>query len=268
MKVGIVSVTLLLVLIFQGCASPRYRMIKEKKRTQPEHYYAAGGDEYLRTTLHHVVYQSSPGSWKKKAWWDEYIVELENLSGRKVVVETISIHADGYSENVFKDDKPWRLAKKSKSLARAYRNIGYNFAVIAGPGIATTVYIAVAVPSAASVGSLASLTGSLEAAAIAAPLTIGYWGVVGTKNMVNASRIRKEFNNRRIEFPLSLEPEANQIGSAFFTTVPSPQSLRIIYRFEDDPNDRRELLIATPFLYGLHLREREGEELVEVEAGE
>ena len=79
----------------------------------------------------------APGSWKREAFWDEYVVSLRNDSDQPIELSsaTLSDYA-GVARAPGSD--PWKLERESKTLEKRYRDAGVAFARMAAPRVIAT----------------------------------------------------------------------------------------------------------------------------------
>lgn len=202
--------------------------------------------------LHSVIVYQGPGSWKREAYWDEYVLSLTNRGEAPLVITAASL-SDGKSEPLAPGANPWALEKLSKKWweSNAARQAGTYLAL--GAGAATGVgvmYVAVL-----SSGIFAPLTGGAAVAvgvgaatAVALPIVAG--GTV-FMNIHRKHQVEAEFTRRRLVLPLTLAPGQTAQGSLFFRLTPSPQRLALQGRVG---SESRDVVIDLAPLAGLHLK--------------
>jgi hypothetical protein len=61
-----------------------------------------------------VIVYKGPGSWKKEACWDEYVVTVSNRGGDPLVLTDASLHPNE-GEPTKPGDNPWQLEKIGRS---------------------------------------------------------------------------------------------------------------------------------------------------------
>jgi hypothetical protein len=198
----------------------------------------------LEAKLASVITDGSPGSWKREAFWDEYVATLHNSGDQPVQLASVTL-VDFAGTPRSPGDDPWALERESKTLERKYRDSGMAFARIAGPRVlaaaAEPVVIASAGIGAAGAAAAATVT------AVALPVyAVTIWSI----NRHNKSAIKAEFNRRRLPLPLSLAPGETRTGSLFFPMVPNPRSMDLTWSNESGTGDS---LLALDFLRGLHV---------------
>jgi hypothetical protein len=204
----------------------------------------------LEASLYAEISFGAPGSWKREAYWDEYVVTLSNESDHPLNVSsaTLSDYA-GVARPPGTD--PWRLERESKTLEKRYRDAGVAFARMAAPRvIATTAEPTVA---AGVVGS----SGAATAAAVTAVAIPVYGAAILGINLHNRSGIKKEFDRRRLSFPLMLARGESRTGSLFFPMTPDPQALTLEW---SSGAGNGVTALDLHFLEGLHVeRSRESQ---------
>lgn len=177
--------------LLTGCVSPKYR--RADKSTLPvKALNVQFPSSTLDGSLYTVISDRGPGSWKRDAFWDEYVVVMHNQGDQalKIASATLVDH-DGAMRSAGSD--PWALERESKTLEQRYRDAGVAFSRMAGPriivGAAEPTVVASAGVGAVGAATAATLT------AVALPV---YGATVLGINMHNKAIIKKEFNRRRV----------------------------------------------------------------------
>ncbi len=226
-----------------ACVSPKYK--SADKNTPPiQRLDVKFPSSTLDSSLYSEISDGGPGSWKREAFWDEYVVIMHNTGDRalNVVSATLTDYA-GAARPTGSD--PWALERESKTLEKRYRDAGVAFARIAAPR---------AIASAAEPGVVASAgigtTGAAAAATATAVALPVYGATVFGINMHNKAAIKKEFNRRRVPLPSTLDPGETRTGSFFFPMVPNPQALTV--RWTSSAGEG-ETTLELHFLHGLHV---------------
>ncbi len=210
----------------------------------------------LEAKLNTIITYNGPGSWKRNAFWDEYVVTLHNPGNQHVVVSATEL--TDYADTVRQArSEPWALEKESKTLEQKYKDDRIAFVRNTAPGLLIVGAGAVAVAStgyivtwgAAGTG-VALGAGAAAAAATVVALPIYYIAVVSI-NSHNKAGMETEFNNRRLTMPLTLAPGETRTGSLFFPMVPTPRSLSLLWSRGTD-NGKSELPLN--FIVGLHVQ--------------
>ena len=232
---------LLAAILSQGaCVSPKYE--RASKHTPPiQPLNAQFPTSPLDGTLYAEISDGAPGSWKREAFWDEYVVVLHNKghTALTIVSATLADYA-GAARPAGSD--PWALERESKSLERRYRDAGISFSRMAAPRV-------IASAAEPTVAATAGISAATAAALTAVTLPVVGATVFGI-NMHNKSVIRKEFDRRRIQLPLILGAGETRAGSFFFPMVPNPQSLTVRWTGGDGDGETR---LELQFLQGLHV---------------
>lgn len=154
----------------------------------------------LDANLVNVITDGGPGSWKREAFWDEYVVALHNPGDQPLEVSSARL-VDFAGTPRSAGNDPWALERESKTLERKYRDAGIAFARLAAPRVLITTAEPVAVAS-AGIGR-AGAAAAATATAVALPVYgLATWGI----NRHHKAAITAEFNRRRLRLPLSLAP--------------------------------------------------------------
>ena len=230
--------------LLTGCVSPRYKLAS--KNTLPARALNVNFPPApLEAILNTLVIFGGRGSWKREAFWDEYVVTFHNHGDQPLQVDSVTL-VDFAGAPRSAGEDPWALERESKTLEKRYRDAGMAFARIAGP----RVLVAAAEPGAiasAGIGS-AGAAAAATATAVALPVYgLAIWGI----NSHNKATIKAEFTRRRLPLPLSLAPGETRTGSLFFPMVPSPHSLAVSWSNESGKGD--SVVLPLDFLRALHL---------------
>ena len=251
---SVTAMSLSAAFLLTGCVSTGY--LKAKKDTPPPQLlnvpFAPGR---LEAALNAVITYNGPGSWKRNAFWDEYVVTLHNPG-----TEALTVAAAGLTDLAgtvrTPGDNPWKLEKESKTLEEKYRAAGIAFVRYTVPGVlivggASTLAV-VTTGGGYYLGAYGAAVGAIAVTAVVLP---AYYGVVLTINHYNKVGMEKEFGRRRLVLPLTLTPGETRTGSFFFPMVPSPRSLALHWTAESGPSDST---LALDFLHDLHLKTTAG----------
>jgi len=219
-RIGRVVGFLFSVLLLSGCIASRYR--PARKGTPPPHLLNVGfTTSRLNATLNTVITYNGAGSWKRDAFWDEYVVSVKN-TGSGTLRLTAAALTDVFGGDVAPRDHPWSLEKESKSLEQKYREAGIGFVRYTTPGLVILGSGAVAISGAGALTAAAATV--VGVTIVALPI---YYLEVASFNETNKQAMEQEFNRRRIALPLALAPGAAITGSFFFPMEPSPKSLHL-----------------------------------------
>ena len=237
-------------LLGTGCMSTKYKSASQKTpAVTPLNLTTAG--EFVQPTIHAVVVIGGPGSWKKEAYWDEYIVSIANHGTAPVAIESVLLTGIA-ATSVPPHDNPWALEKVSRTAAKRNFGIAKDTALQVGTGL--SVVLGAGYIAGASVGTGAGFLGGLGAAMVAtSAVVVAAPVVVGTsiyRNITGRHRIETEFNRRRLALPATLVPTQVVQGSLFLPITPGPKILSFKCRGESTHDVSIDL---TP-IAGLHLK--------------
>ena len=236
------------LLASSGCVSPKYKHA-DKNTPPPQPINAKFPSAALNASLFTEISYGSPGSWKREAFWDEYVVTLHNDSDHALNISTATLSDYAGTARPAGED-PWKLERESKSLEKRYRDAGVAFARMAAP----RVIAATAEPTVAASAGL-SAGGAASAAAITAVAVPIYGAAVLGINVHNRKAIRQEFERRRLVLPLALGAGESKTGSLFFPMTPNPKALSLVW--SGGAGDHVSKL-DLHFLEGLHVARSPG----------
>jgi hypothetical protein len=230
-----------------GCVATKYKLAK--KNTPPVQLLSVAFTPSAppQATLAALIIYGGPGSWKREALWDEYVLVLQNSGARPVTIDSTALtNSDGMVVAAGVD--PWALEKQSKTLEKQYRASGVAFVRTAGPGV--LIVGAGAATLAATTTSVivsSAAVGAAMAAIVVLPVYyVSVWGI----NHHNKKAVMAEFTRRRLSLPLTLAPGETRTGSVFYPMVRDPRSLELHWSSETG-NGQATLLLD--FLHGLHM---------------
>lgn len=215
-----------LVLCFQcGCVATKYKLAKKNTPPVQPLNIAFPPSSPLQATLAALISYGGPGSWKREALWDEYVVALENHGEGSLTIDS-ALLADSAGTIYAPSSDPWALEKQSKKLEKQYRDRGEAFIRVAGPGV-VIVGVGAATVSAAA-GSTVFVSAGVVGAAMATIVVLPvYYATVLGINHHNKKAVMTRFNRRRLPLPLTLAPGETRTGSLFYPMVRSPSSLTL-----------------------------------------
>ena len=243
-----IGVTLLAALLCSGCVATKYQLARHD--TPPaqaiDHPFPSSGD--LEARLVGLIAYHGPGSWKREALWDEYLVTLHNAGERPLTVESATL-TDSAGKTAVPGTDPWELEKQSKALEKQYRSEGQAFVRAAGPGVLIAGTGAVAAAATASGWPLVSpaAAGALLTAVFVLPV---YYTTVVAIDYHNKHQVLYEFRRRRLASPLILAPGETRAASLFFPMVRSPAALCLNWRSEAG---QARAALPLEFLRDLHV---------------
>jgi hypothetical protein len=232
-----------------GCVTRGYKFAP-KNTPAPVALHLEGAQPPVKAAVHHVIVYHGPGSWKRDAYWDEYVVSMANQGPTPVTIDAAALH-DQQGAPIEPGIDPWALDRLSKKWweTNGTRQTG-TYVVL---GVGTAAGAGVAMVSAysglwgASVSAGTATAGTIGAAtAVTLPLV-----AVGTvvANIHSKHKVEAEFTRRRLALPLTLAPGQTVQGSLFFRITPGPQRLALHGR-ADQPCT---VTISLTPLAGLHL---------------
>ena len=217
-----VAFTLLSALLaLPGCVSKKYQLAPN--RAAPVSLIDLAARQLpLAAVLHTVIVNRGPGSWKRDAYWDEYVVSFVNQGQAPITIDSALLAASFDASRTVGTD-PWKLEKQSHKILKDSNHLGRE--VVAGAGVAvllTASYVGIAA------ASLGATTGAVAAASAATFVAVPVWLITAEIRTHNARRaIVREFGKRRIALPLQLQPGVTRQGSLFFPISPGPLRLEL-----------------------------------------
>jgi hypothetical protein len=244
------GVILFLSLALTGCVtSKKYKMAKKEGAFPPQALDWMASAAAADLTLQSVIVFKGPGSWKREARWDEYVVKISNHGDQPLRIDSAGL-IDLLGQPQFPGSDPWKLEKLSYTNWDKYGKTGLK--LLAGAGAVTLYVGAVAVsslgglmaPTAAAGGGVALL----NVIPVVALVDIT---AVAIMNNQNKKKVVAEFNRRRLSLLLDVAPGQSATGSFFFPMTPAPRRLVIKGTAGDAP---LELTLELKPLAGLHLK--------------
>jgi hypothetical protein len=231
-----------------GCVATKYKLAKKDTPPVQPLNITFPPALPLVPTLASLISYGGPGSWKREALWDEYVVTLENRGDQSLSIDSAAL-ADSAGTQYAAGTDPWALEKQSKTLEKQYKDHGEAFLRTAGPGV--LVVGAGAAAASATAGGAAFVSPALAGAAVATVvvLPVYYLTVVGI-NHHNKKAVMTEFKRRRLLLPLIMAPGETRTGSLFIPMVRSPGSLTLKWS-----NEGGSAVAELPleFLHALHV---------------
>ena len=217
--------------------------------TQP---LAAASDQTLSVTLDWVIVRDGPGTWARKADWDEYLLRVTNDTDRPVRVTRLIV-IDSLDMPVESQPGRKQLVKNSKKTARRYKKSGIKVKAGSGRG---TLGVAAAAASGAAIGAATATGGILGgagfgAAAGATLVLAPVLAVGGVVRGVNQSKVNNQIELRQTAMPLDLAAREEQTLDIFFPIAPSPTKVELIYT--DTSGERRLVIDTRTAMDGLHI---------------
>src|SRR5476649_799417 len=114
------------LLALSGCLATKYQAAP-KGVPPPTLLSIAGSEPPIDVGLRSVIVYGGPGSWKRAALWDEYVVTIHNQSGKPLTVSAATL-SDFSGTPRSPGVDPWVLEKESQTLEQRYRSDGVAFA--------------------------------------------------------------------------------------------------------------------------------------------
>jgi hypothetical protein len=222
-------------MFFAGCLSSKYRSAA-KDTPPPVALDAVAADPVLSGTVESIVIFHGPGSWKRDAYWDEYIVGVTNRGAIPVTLTAAALVGLAGRPVTPRDD-PWQLEKDSKAAAKEGFWLPPGSGPQVGGGVAAmtaSIGAGALLGAASGAGFVSTGTGALIGGAVlgvaAAPVVGG-----GTliRNATHRHAIEQEFERRRLRLPCTIAPGERVRGSLFFVITPGPRELQLDYRASD-----------------------------------
>lgn len=240
---------LLLALGLGGCVSSKYKMAA--KDTPPAKLLELKTEDMAaQAVLRTVVVYHGPGSWKKAAYWDEYVVSVHNRGSVPLTIIGAEL-TDIDSIVLAPGDNPWDLEKQSKTRLKNYRES--NRPILIGAGV-TLLWVS-SVQVGAAMATLGGGSAALAAGTATVLLGVPLWVIgSGVRTLVARDAINDEFDRRRAHLPMTLEPGAERTVSFFFPVAPGPKKLVLRHRSGEAAG---ELIFDLAPLAGLHLKPAE-----------
>lgn len=239
-----------LSLALTGCVtSKKYKMAKKEGALPPQALEWTTRTASADLTLQSLIVFKGPGSWKREARWDEYVVKLSNHGDQPLHIDSVGL-IDLLGQPQSPGVDPWKLEKLSYTNWDKYGKTGLK--LLAGAG-AVTLYAGAVVAS--TMGGLMAPTAAAGGGAVLLSVipvvAIVDITAVAIMNNQNKKKVVAEFNRRRLPLPLSIEPGQDRTGSFFFPMTPAPRRLVIKGKTGEVP---LELALELKPLAGLHLK--------------
>ncbi len=230
-------------LLLTGCVSTKYKMAP-KNTPPPIALNLATVQPPVAAVLHTVIVYQGPGSWKKTAYWDEYVVSITNQGPGPLTIES-ALLVDALNAEQLCGSNPWELEALSRENLKKFEHYGRK--IMIGAGLTTGWALSGGLVAAGAWVGDAALVSVAGAVFVALPV----WALgSGVRILVARGSITDEFNRRRIALPLALKPGATKQGSFFFPISPGPRQLAL--RCRANGVMQPVTLDLTP-LAGLHL---------------
>jgi hypothetical protein len=230
--------------LLTGCVSSRFQEAR-KDTPPPQMMNVVFAPGPVEANLNTVITYNGAGSWKRNAFWDEYVVTVHNPGTQALTIDAARL-TDFAGTVRTPGENPWELEKLSKSLEQKYRDAGVAFVRYTAPGL-IIVGSGVVVIGEVGIFSAAASTAALVTV-VAIPV---YYVSVVMINHYNKVAMEKEFSRRRHALPLILAPGETRTGSLFFPMVPGPRTLALHW---SSGSDSGEAILSLDFLKNLHVK--------------
>src|SRR5476649_1401151 len=107
---------LMALLILPGCVTKRYQTAS--KKTPPAVPLNLGAQQLpLTAVLNTLIVFEGPGSWKREAYWDEYVVSIVNQGQSPVTIDSAVLDSSAIVSQTPGSD-PWALEKQSHKILK------------------------------------------------------------------------------------------------------------------------------------------------------
>jgi hypothetical protein len=225
-KLVAVALTAFLSCATIGCVSSKLQ--RADQNTPPATRLILESDgPGLTSTLETVIVFDGPGSWKRRAFWDEYVISIANPGPRPVRLLAARLYDEHISQVAPSDN--WEELERQSANWWDRNATAENLVLDAGMSAA----ILGCAGSSAAFG-LFAIAGALPPAwpLLAGTLLVSGGAMALTDSQETEARkfITDEFARRRLDLPTELDAGATLNGSLFFRATPSPTALVILYR--------------------------------------
>ncbi len=238
------------LLLLSGCAGTK--VLKEKHVVpydDTQVSLATAEDGSARASLDWVIFRGGPGTWAKNAYWDQYLLRVENVSDQPIVINRVFV-VDQLGVVIDTADERRELVRASKKVVRRYRKAGLKAkagmgegAILLGGTLGSLVGIGYGL-SGVSNGIAAAGTAGLV---LAAPAAL----VVSTVRAYNKSKVINEIRRRRSTLPASVNAAETTALTLFFPLAPSPR--HVVIEYATGGIDGTLTMDVAKTLDGLHL---------------
>ena len=241
----------IIVLTVSGCAFSKYKMAN--KDTPPPFEMNLNLDQPpIDVLLHSVIIYKGPGSWKREAYWDEYIVSITNKGSLPLSIESATL-VDFQDKYNSAGSNPWELEKQSKAWWKGIRANGISSGIAIGAGMtASGLAFVSGFSGGVWTGYSISGIGAVGAVGLVALPAVGVSYIVG--NLRGHKRIEREFDRRRLVLPVIIQTGKVVKGSLFFPITAGPKCLILHYKMDEEEYDTK---FALSPLKTLHFKEKE-----------
>lgn len=225
-------------MLLGGCVSAKYKTIE--KKTSPVSLNLTGEKSPVVVSVQSVIVYRGPGSWKRDAYWDEYVVALANQGKTPVTLESVTL-TDFTGTASPPSDNPWALEKQSRDREAELRaNVKDVLIQIGGGYVIMT----------------AAITGGMAVAGFTGGLLAMPAFVAGTiyANVHQRHLVEEQFAKRRIVLPATIPPGQTAQGSLFFRISPGPRQLAFLVQYD---GNYQKVVVGLAPLAGLHFKPKD-----------
>lgn len=213
---------------------------------------ASATDATLSADLQWVIVRDGPGTWAQNSDWDEYLMQVRNVSASPVQITSVML-IDSMDQSNAASNSRSDLVAASRRNAQRYKNSGLKvaagrgrgLALVAGGAGATTMGMGVAYASLMG-GAGSGATAAAGGLILAGPALVTMAIVRG----VRKGAVSKRMKERSTVYPMSLAAGQSLPLDVFFPLAPAPRRIEISYT---DANGAHILSTDTSkVLDGLH----------------
>jgi len=219
-----------IVSLLTSCVSAKYKMTSEDT-PPPVPLNLETEAHSVNALINTGIIFGGPGSWKREAYWDEYLLSITNHSDHPVTL-TSSMIIDFQGNQVMSGNDPWELQEQSKEWIKGYDTGTTGVVLKVGAASVLTGAVASAIVGASLAGTMAAHTGAALVAGGAA-VTIVALPIIGLgavlANVSQKHKIQDEFNRRRLVLPITIQHSQMIQGSLFFRITPGPKRLTLLF---------------------------------------
>jgi len=225
-----------------GCAATRYQRAA-RDTPPPVLLKLAAVQTPAELALRSVIVYDGPGSWKREALWDEYVVTIHDRGQQPLTIDAAAL-VDFAGTSRAPGADPWKLEKESQTIEQRYQRAGVAMA----RGALPRVFLMGTGAAAGTTGGVATAAAAAAAAASLVALPVYYVVILGVDHAIKTTATA-EFTRRRLVLPLTIAPGELRTGSLFFPMAPNPQSLALRWSSGAAHGDMELTLEA---LHGIH----------------
>ncbi|MBT8082310.1 MAG: hypothetical protein KJP08_00660 [Gammaproteobacteria bacterium] len=226
------------------------KVLKESEPIVATQPLAAASDQRLSVALDWVIVRDGPGTWSRKAGWDEYLLRVKSESDQPVrIIRLIVVDSLGMPTESVADRK--QLVKSSKETARRYKKSGIEVEAGSGRG---TMKVAAVTATGAGVGAAmgaGSFVGATSGAIVVGGMVLApVLAIGGVMRGVNQSKVNGVIKSRQTALPVNLVAGEEIALDMFFPIAPSPKTIELTY--SDTDGEHRIVIDTSTALDGLH----------------